>query len=652
MPPYLTFLLRPLVFFLVTLALFALETLCFLAAYPEIFAEVTGWEKLLVLWHSLPMDISTTGYLTIVPLLISMVGVWLPEKRDVDHYRTHDTKQSMLEVSDDCYVVGHKAIRWAILGYSALVALVISAICILDGILYPIWGFRLDANPIWYFLSAPSTVWHSIPTEQIVSGLATILAVGGIWFAAYYFTWNLIRFRAARTRLRQALTFCGLLLMGALLFIGIRGGVTVSTMNLSKAYFSSNQRLNHACINPAWSLMKSLLDSSGQSLERYNLFPFEQVPELLAMVAPLLPEEEDDWDAADSLLYNRRPDIHFIILESFSSHLLPSLGGENVAPNIDKAGREGLLFTEAYATAFRTDRALPALLNAFPGLPELGVMKTVRSLEHLPSLSASLNEADYQTEYYYGGDANFTNMKALLIAGGYNKIVSDEDFPISKRTGKWGALDEDLFELVKEQTLIPSNDRRPVLRVIQTSSSHEPFEVPFHKFDHPAKNAFAYTDSVVGDYLNHLRRSPDWKNTLVVLAADHQGAWPQGLSPKEAHHIPVIFTGGALKRKGRMDYPMTQVDITPTVLSMMGLDQTRFFFGRNVFHPKEVPVLYYYTPETAWFSSPQGDVVMRISDLETETTCRADGVEGEATPFNPCCQMRAWMEAIASFYYR
>lgn len=48
-----------------------------------------------------------------------------------------------------------------------------------------------------------------------------------------------------------------LLLLTAALFIPIRGGFSVSTMNLSKVYYSQNQRMNHAAINPAFSFMYS-----------------------------------------------------------------------------------------------------------------------------------------------------------------------------------------------------------------------------------------------------------------------------------------------------------------------------------------------------------------------------------------------------------
>lgn len=148
----------------------------------------------------------------------------------------------------------------------------------------------------------------------------------------------------------------------------------------------------------------------------------------------------DSIRANDSipLLSSDRPDIYIILLESFSSHLFPSLGGEPVALKLDSVARTGLLFKNFYANSFRTDRGIPAVLSAYPGQPTTSIMKFVDKTENLPSLSKELKDSKgYRNEYYYGGDANFTNMKAYLVSAGFDRIISDKDFPISQKMSKW-----------------------------------------------------------------------------------------------------------------------------------------------------------------------------------------------------------------------
>lgn len=197
-----------------------------------------------------------------------------------------------------------------------------------------------------------------------------------------------------------------------------------------------------------------------------------------------------------------------------------------------------------------------------------------------------------------------------------------------------------------------SGAAKPSFTVIQTSSSHEPFNVPFKKLENPAANAFAYTDSVVGDFLKELRRMPNWDNTLVVMVPDHYGAYPENLTDmKERHHIPIIFTGGALKVHGTDDTLMSQSDIAPTLLTLMDIDAHQFFFGRNILDLRNPPMVYMYDKEWAFLQSSEGEAVLNTATMEAKTTVvGTNGIINLISPFNPRTQLKAWMQAVADAY--
>lgn len=126
--------------------------------------------------------------------------------------------------------------------------------------------------------------------------------------------------------------------------------------------------------------------------------------------------------------------------------------------------------------------------------------------------------------------------------------------------------------------------------MIQTSSSHEPFEVPYANprfADNMRKNSFAYADSCVRAFVDGLASLPSWKNALVFITADHYGVWPENLSdPVARHHVPFIITGGALgERAQRVATPASQTDIAATMLAMLGLDHAEFQFSHDIFDP-------------------------------------------------------------------
>ena len=275
---------------------------------------------------------------------------------------------------------------------------------------------------------------------------------------------------------------------------------------------------------------------------------------------------------------------------------MPSFGGENIAPNLDRFGKEGILFTNFYSNSFRTDRALTSIISGYPAQPSTSIMKFTEKIERLPSLSKTMKNAGYDIAYYYGGDANFTNMRAYLVSAGFERIVCDKDFPLSERTGKWGAHDHLVFEKLLAD-LRTEKTNRPLLRILQTSSSHEPFDVPFHKFNDKAANAFAYTDQCLGSFVEELRRSPMWKNTVVVLVPDHQGCYPPNLdNPVERHHIPLVIIGGAVKKPLRIDTYASQIDIAATLLCQLGLPHDDFTFSKNILNPA--------SPHFGYFTEP------------------------------------------------
>lgn len=286
-----------------------------------------------------------------------------------------------------------------------------------------------------------------------------------------------------------------------------------------------------------------------------------------------------------------------------------------MAVGLDSLGREGVMFTNVYASSFRTDRGVPAILSAFPGPPTVSVMKYVDKIERLPSFPRVMRDkAGYSLAYYYGGDANFFNMMAYLMCMGFDRVVSDRDFPVAEKLSKWGAHDDVLFARAwRDISGRPGRpgERVPSLTVVQTSSSHEPFELPYAnpRFNgKPRRNAFAYTDSCLTAFVDSLRALPSWGNTLVIAVPDHYGAWPRDLDDiVERHRIPLVMVGGALECRGvRIDKIGNQTDLAATLLAALGLPADGFPFSRDLLDPA--------TPSAAVFSQKDRLGVVTPSD--------------------------------------
>ena len=579
--------------------IFMLQKPLFMFFYQTLYEGASWTEWFRVIWHGLPLDLSLAGYLTAVPGLLFIGSAW--------------------GLSN--------LLRRIWCGYFIFVSVLLSVIFTVDLGLYEYWGFRLDATPLFYFFSSPKDAVASVSVWMVVGG---ILAMG-VYAAVLYGIFHRLLLRKAvfgrmKVPYRRLRVSGVLLLLTGLLFIPIRGGFTVSTMNTGKVYFSTNQRLNHAAINPAFSLMESLSKQKDfgkqyrfmEAAAADRIFSGLGDPAVLRKDSAPADSLRQTPDSLHSLFTTQRPDVLLVILESFSSRLMTALGGEpDVAVRLDSLAQEGVLFTNFYANSFRTDRGLVAILSGSPAQPTPSIMKYPRKTQSMPAIAGSLKKAGYETKYYYGGDADFTNMRSYLMSSGFEDIVADQDFPVSERLSKWGVHDHLVFRRLLDDLRMEATDstqaekHAPHFRVLQTSSSHEPFEVPYSRLENKRLNAFAYTDSCVGDFVKQFRELPQWKNTVIVFVPDHLGSYPEHIGNLEIarYQIPLLMVGGAVREPGRVDVYGSQQDIAATLLAQLSLPHGEFTFSKDMLNPDSPHFAFFTVPDAFGFVTPDNQLI-------------------------------------------
>ncbi len=548
----------------VTLIMQSICRVLLLVWYPNISGEYSIGEWFDVLVHGLSLDASVAGYISLLPTLISIAALWSGLSRRVW--------------------------RVVLMIYYSIISLVVMMIVATDLELYGAWGFRID-NTIFIYLSDPKGAAASIEIIPLLKQLA-LIAVGCM---AMIFTYSrVLRVLCVSPRMvseRVFSTLTTVLLMG-LMVLAIRGGVGVSTANVSKAYFSEHAFLNHAATNPLFSLLYSLGKTDNYA-DQYPFFEPERLNEELSVI-----HCDDSAGSADSLLREARPNIVFIILEGFGSTIFEEkVGDEWVMPNLQRYKDEGVYFENMYANSFRTDRGVVALLSGFPAQTNMSIMKLSQKSSALPSIAKSLVREGYKTSYIHGGDLNFTNQRSYLYSTGWQDLVGQADIKSSAAVSKWGYADDVVGELLVEKVEQMSQNKSPFLAAWLTLSSHEPFDVPYDRFESKLLNAMSFTDMVVGDVVEQLRGTKAWEDMLVVLVPDHGFPYPEGLAYNVPlrHKIPMIWLGGAVKQPRRVTQFASQTDIAATLLSQMGVEHDEFVFSKNILSRGACREFGYYT---------------------------------------------------------
>ena len=581
--------------YLALLAIFVTQKAAFMWIDKPAGAHYSVADCISVMAHGLLLDIPVTGYLIALPLLAAIASVWIARRIRLRSVAT---------------------------AYYVVVALCASVMFVADLSLYPFWKFKLDAT-IFYYTDSPKDALASVSAGYVALRLAVIAAYGALllWVLRAVTQRQLEPMAGLKGKAAATLLMIG---AAAPLAVSIRGGLGESTANIGKVYFSEDEYLNHAAINPCFSMLASIGKAEDYAAE----FDYFGENERARLFDGLYAPTETD---TVRLLNTERPNVVVILMESFGGQFVEAVSGrKDIAPNYNRLAREGVIFTNCYSNSFRTDRGTVSALSGYPSFPTQSVMKLPMKSRTLPCLAASLNARGYRSSFIYGGDINFTNMQSYLRTGGYGSITSDVDFSADERKDNpWGANDDVTF--ARLERMIASQGRGPWHICFLTLSSHEPFEVPYKRLDDKIPNAFAYTDHCLGQFVERLRKSPAWRNLLIVCLPDHGFQYPSDITHEQHHHNSMLWIGGAVRQHRVVSTLMNQSDMPATLLGQLRIPHKEYTFSRDVFSTDyKYPFAFFTFKEGFGFADSTGHTVYGIiSDTINEDSAR-NGKPSEA----------------------
>ena len=529
---------------------YALTVLTFITAkagfmlYNQSGHEFSVGDMADVIVHGWSLDLSTALYFLIVPFFVAALSSWWQTK-----------------------------VWYAILkAYFLVVSIAFALAFVADAALYPFWGFKLDASCLQY-LDSPTEAAASVSAGFIAVAVFAILAVAAVIATLFFLVLRQWEHGESGKRNTASQWWKALLqlLCIPLFVIGIRGGLRESTTNIGQVFFSQNQFLNHSAVNPVFSFLYSLSHTMGNT-EQYQFMDSEECQRLTADVYTT--ESLD----SDTLLTTTRPNVVIILLESCGEEFASAM------PYLQQLKQEGIWFANCYGNSWRTDRGTVCTLSGYPSFPSLSVMKMPQKSNTLPSIARTLQQEDYHTSYLYGGDINFTNMRSYLVATGWERLVSMDDFTAHEQSSaRWGVRDDITFKTLEDDIKGADKGTR-WLWGYSTLSSHEPWDVPVKTLDDDHLNAFAYLDSCLKDFVESLRKSSAWDNLLIVMLADHGINYRDidQSKPLVKNHIPMIWVGGAVKEPRRIETLCNQTDLAATLLGQLRLRHDEFTFSRDV----------------------------------------------------------------------
>lgn len=460
----------------------------------------------------------------------------------------------------------------------------------------PTFILQYDARPNRLFVEY--LVYPREVVAMLVDGfpLATLFTALGTVVAAALIGWRFMRVaqRAVEWPAARILWLWPLLVV--ILFVMIRSSTQHRPANLATFALYDDGMVNSLMTNSLYAVLSATygLRYESHSSAIYGDMPkAEMIRRVRAdMAVPASDFVSDEYPTLHRQLASVRRErpLNLVILleESLGAGFVQRLGGEPVTPNLDRLSTQGIWFDQLYATGTRSVRGIEAVVAGFPPTPAQSTVKLSKSQQGFATLASLLRHQGYTSEFVYGGESHFDNMRGFFLGNGFHRVIDRADFDAPMFVGDWGASDEDLFDKTDERLRALHAGGQPFFVLAFSSSNHAPFQFPdgrIELFDAPkqtVRNAVKYADHAIGRFFDTARQQAYWHDTVFLVVADHDvRVYGDALVPVDKFHIPGLILGADVQPQV-LHSLASQIDLAPTLLSLMGVDSTHPFPGRDL----------------------------------------------------------------------
>ena len=367
------------------------------------------------------------------------------------------------------------------------------------------------------------------------------------------------------------------------------------TVNYTWAEKSGNRYNNELSKNGIYSLFAAFfsneLDYETFYAKRANPDNFKELNSLLKSTNSIA-KGSSPFDITRQITNTgeeKKYNVIFITVESLSGEFLEYMGSKKgkLTPNLDTLANKSLLFTNFYAVGTRTIWGLEAVALSAPPKPGQSVIKRPNN-ENMFSMGQIFKQKGYALKFIYGGYGYFDNMNYFFGNNGFS-IIDRSDLAKDEVTftNAWGVCDQDLLNRVLKESDGSYASGKPFLNLVMTTSNHRPFTYPEGMVDIPSgknrEGAVKYCDYAIGEFVRKASQKPWFKNTLIVVMADHcAGSAGQTELPFMDYQIPLIVYNPGLIAPQKIDKLCSQIDVAPTLFGLLNWSYESKFFGKDI----------------------------------------------------------------------
>jgi len=511
--------------------------------------------------YSIPLDLSTASFLSILPLLFILVYIIYPSKVT---YRIFT------------YLIIIEALTCSFIQSGEINA-------------YVEWNHKLTPR-VFTHLSNPNEVFRTADyLMTFFFFFYTLLQMLFAWKIIFFFFKRKDIIIPEKIFFRVLKGVISFIFVGGFSFLLARGGTQQIPININSSSFSKSHIINDLCTNSTYYFANSYLIYNRSDID--NLIPVVE-PTFANSIVKNLYNYNHDYDS--KIFTIKYPNIVLVILESWAAEAVGCLSEtKGATSNFDLLSEEGLLFTNIYSTGSTSEIGNISIFSGVPSIPQISFSSQPEKHRKLRALNQDFQELGYSSGYIFSGDLKYGNIEGYFLDHGFEDVIDERSFPSQLDRGKLNYYDESLYNLFFERI---NQSNEPFFQCAFTGSTHSPYDHPKDKnfnwkgIESNFMNSLIYADRCIGDFMKKCKEKSWYDNTVFVFVADHGHATPNFQSPHETefYRIPLLFWGKPLKEEFRgkkINKIGSQLDIARTLMNQIDDKNSFYTWSKDLLNP-------------------------------------------------------------------
>ncbi len=302
----------------------------------------------------------------------------------------------------------------------------------------------------------------------------------------------------------------------------------------------------------------------------------------------------------DTLTMDSIPsNVVVIILKNVGQEMISYYSNDRrsqLTPFLDSILSNSLTFN-GMSNSRRSLEVLPSILASIPSLMENDFVRSPYADNDFDAFCQHLQQHGYNTIFMHGGKNGVQGFDEFSRRAGFSKYFGRIEYgDDSDYDGQWGIYDGPFLQYAAN-TL--NRVHQPFATAIYTLSSRYPYKVP-KDFALPEESYFwtgfektvFYVDCALRDFFQTASQMDWFDNTLFVITSDYSNNehfQPEYSNVWGMYSIPFAFYYPKKINPLRCKEIAQQIDLGPSILSALEINDTLFSFGRNLFDTLSEP---------------------------------------------------------------